>query len=157
MTCSLSCGGILTGTSGSFQTPGWPENYPQLDFSCEWTMQNVSAGKVIKFEVDRSAYGINGRPPCSNDHIEFFDGIDSNAVSLGRFCKLVVPDPITVTTGAARVVFEGRVNSRRPPSRKGVRVNYEILGETLRIHLSLPSMHRAIIVNESCNYVLMQE
>ena len=72
---------------------------------------------------------------------------DSNAVSLGRFCKLVVPDPITVTTGAARVVFEGRVNSRRPPSRKGVRVNYEILGETLGIQLSLPSMHKCMSYN----------
>ena len=92
-------------------------------------MQNVSAHKVIRFEIDSSVYGINGRPPCPGDHIEFFDGLDSDSVSLGRFCKLNVPDPITVSTGAARVVFEGRKKPHRPASRKGVRVIYEVLGK----------------------------
>jgi hypothetical protein len=126
-TCSLSCGGILTEDSGAFQTPGWPINYPQEDFICEWTMQNVTAQKVIRFEIDSSVYGINGRPPCRADHIEFFNGLDSDSVSLGRYCKLTVPDPITVSTGAARVVFEGRQNPHRPASRKGVRVLYEVI------------------------------
>ena len=122
-TCSLSCGGILTNTSGSFQTPGWPDGYPREDFICEWTiiLPNIS---TIQFEVDSSAYGIAGRPPCPKGHIEFFDGLESDSQSLGRFCSIQVPEPITVTTGAARVVFEGRMNSRRPANRKGARVVY---------------------------------
>ena len=92
-------------------------------------MQNVSAQKVIRFEIDSTTYGINGRPPCQEDHIEFFNGLDSDSMSLGRFCKTSVPDPITVSTGAARVVFEGRIKPNRPASRKGVRVVYEIQGK----------------------------
>ena len=95
-------------------------------FICEWTI-SVSNTTTLEFEVDSSAYGINGRPPCKKDHIEFFDGLESDSQSLGRFCKLDVPEPIGVTTGAARVVFEGRKNPKRPRSRKGVRVLYKTI------------------------------
>ena len=125
-TCSISCGGLLSSTSGSFQTPGWPDSYPQEDFTCEWTI-SVSNTSTLQFEVDSSAYGINGRPPCRRDHIEFFDGLESDSQSIGRFCKLKVPEPITVTTGAARVIFEGNKNPKRPPSRIGVRVLYKTI------------------------------
>ena len=127
-TCSIDCGSELSSTSGSFQTPGWPDHYPQVDFICEWTI-SVPNASAIRFEVDSSAYGINGRPPCPRDHIEFFDGLESDSQSLGRFCKLKVPEPITVTTGAARIVFEGQRNPYRPVSRKGVKVDYTVTVE----------------------------
>ena len=123
MTCSISCGGSLLDSSGSFQTPDWPDRYPQADFICEWTI-DMSTNSSIQFTVDSSAYGINGRHPCQNDHLEFFNGLESDSRSLGRFCKLEVPPPITTSTGAARIVFEGRVHQNRPASRKGVRVVY---------------------------------
>ena len=125
-TCSISCGGRLLDSSGSFQTPDWPDKYPQADFICEWTI-DMSANSSIQFTVDSSAYGINGRPPCQNDHLEFFDGMESDSRSLGRFCKLEVPPSITTSTGAARVVFEGREHQDRPASRKGVRVLYHVM------------------------------
>ena len=125
-TCSVSCGGRLLDSSGSFQTPDWPTHYPQANFICEWTF-NMSANSSIQFTVDTSAYGINGRHPCQNDHLEFFDGLESDSQSLGRFCKFDVPPPITTSTGAARVVFEGREDPNRPPSRKGVRVIYNVI------------------------------
>ena len=125
-TCSISCGGRLLDSSGSFQTPDWPERYPQANFICEWTFNMPHANSSIQFTVNRP-FGINGRPPCKNDHLEFFDGLESDSPSLGRFCKLSVPPQITTSTGAARVVFEGRVNSNRPPSRRGVRVEYTLL------------------------------
>ena len=127
--CSVSCGGRLTGTSGSFQTPDWPERYPQLNFHCVWTVENLTTGQSVRFEVDDSAYGINGRPPCEADYIEFFNGTESSASSLGKFCRLDVPEPITVTARGARVVFRGRKNQYRPASRVGVRVFYEVLGK----------------------------
>ena len=115
-------------TSGSFHTPGWPDSYPQEDFICEWTI-NVSTSNIsIQFEVDNSAYGIGGQPPCPRDYIEFFDGLESDSQSLGRFCKLEVPEPIIVTTGAARIVFKGVRRLKRLPNRKGVRVVYQTIG-----------------------------
>ena len=126
-TCSIRCGGRLVNSSGSFQTPDWPDRYPQANFVCEWTFNMFGhANSSVQFTVDRP-FGINGRPPCENDHLEFFDGLESDSPSLGRFCKLSVPPPITTSTGVARVVFEGRVNPNRPPSRKGIHVLYNFI------------------------------
>ena len=126
ITCSISCDKLLVESSGSFQTPGWPGGYPQADFTCEWTI-NMSANSSIEFNVVSSAYGINGRPPCERDYLQFFDGLESSSPSLGKFCKLSVPPPLTTTTGAARVVFVGEQNPSRPASRKGVRVTYHVI------------------------------
>ena len=76
------CGGRLTSASGSFQSPGWPDRYPHKDFKCEWIIELSSSASRIAFTVDDSAFGINGRVPCTNDHIQFFDGTASNANSL---------------------------------------------------------------------------
>ena len=128
-TCSLDCGGRLTGTSGSFHTPGWPERYPQLDFRCVWTVDSIPEQHSAVFVVDDSAYGINGAPPCRTDYIEFFDSADHNGASLGKHCMLEVPDPVRISTDGARVVFQGRRNSNRPANRVGTRVFYYIDGE----------------------------
>ena len=142
-TCSVSCGGRLTGTSGSFQTPDWPERYPQLNFRCVWTIENLVAQQSVRFEVDDSAYGINGRPPCSRDYIEFFNGTESTASSLGKFCKTDVPEPITVAAGGATVVFQGLRNLFRPASRVGVKVYYAVLGKP---SFGSSALHKFIIV-----------
>ena len=118
------CGGTLTGASGSFQTPGWPHSYPQENFQCEWIIELPNTGAAIEFTIDDSAYGINGRPPCPADSIEFFNGIASSAESLYKLCKFENPGFITTTSSQARVVFTGRVNPYRPRSRVGVRVTY---------------------------------
>lgn len=126
------CGGTLTGNSGTFETPGYPNSYPQRDFQCEWTIQAPSSSRRIYFRIDSSSYGINGRSPCNSDNLEFFDGTGSNANSMAKVCGLTsfysqgLPTVLT-TTSSAKVVFTGTQNSNRPASRVGVRVNYWIL------------------------------
>ena len=120
------CGGTLTAASGSFQTPGYPNSYPQENFQCVWII-DVDGAEAIEFNIDDSTFGINGRPPCTNDHIEFFDGTGSNAASLEKICgvlSLVTLTPITTSSSSARVVFTGSVNPNRPASRVGVKVDY---------------------------------
>ena len=117
----------MTAASGSFQTPGWPTSYPLENMRCEWTIELSNPIATIEFTVDDSAFGINGRDPCSTDHIEFFDGTGGNADSLQKLCGLVkfntfVPI-ITTTSSQARVVFTGSSRSR-PASRVGVKVDY---------------------------------
>ena len=119
--CRISCDKIFSQESGGFQTPDWPDTYPQADFTCEWIV-NTSTNSSIQFTVDSSAYGINGSPPCTHDYLEFFDGIDNHSPSLGRFCKLRVPPPITTSSGVARVIFVGTEHDSRPASRKGARI-----------------------------------
>jgi fibulin 1/2 len=119
-----TCGGTLTAASGSFQTPGYPNSYPQENFQCEWTIDTSAPGFVIRFTIDESAYGINGRSPCSRDSIEFYDGIDSSADSLHKLCQFDNPGPFTTSSSQAFVVFTSTVNRHRPASRVGVRVAY---------------------------------
>lgn len=124
---TTSCGGRLVATSGSFQTPGWPRSYPQENFQCEWIVDIPLSGYAIQFTIDRSAYGINGRPPCSNDYIQFFDGIGSNDRSLHKLCRYDNPGAIRTSSAEARVVFSSSVDSNRPAGRVGVRVSYTIV------------------------------
>ena len=120
----VRCGSILTGSSGSFQSPGWPTYYPQLNFQCEWTILLPNSTSRIEFTIDDSAYGINGRDPCPTDYIQFFDGTGSNAVSLHKLCQFDNPGPFVTSTSQAIVVFAGTATSRRPKSRVGVSINY---------------------------------
>ena len=121
---TCSCGGVLSSTSGSFQTPGWPNNYPQADFTCEWTVE--SPNHLIVFQIHRK-YGINGEYPCTEDYLEFFDILETGGRSLGRYCGVNPPHPIVIYTGDAQVVFRGTVDPHRPTDRKGVRVTYDLI------------------------------
>ena len=137
-TCVPSCTATYTALSGSFQSPGWPAYYPQLDFSCRWTIDLEEADYGIRFSVDSSVYGILGAPPCHTDYLQFYDGLTSDAVSLGRFCHLTIPREIVTTTGRALVVFKSS-SMTRPLSRKGARITYEAyrLGRHSSIIVSL--------------------
>ena len=125
-----ACGGRLTAGSGSFQTDGWPTEYRQENFVCEWTIEIPNNNGRIEFTIDRSAFGVLGRAPgCSSDHIQFFDGTSSNANSLQKICGLLgfyggSIQPIVTRSSSARVVFTGTKSSSRPSSRVGVRVTY---------------------------------
>ena len=143
------CGGTLTGASGSFQTPGWPRNYPQENFECEWTIELPSSGSVIEFTIDDSAYGIHGRPPCPNDYIQFFDGTGSNANSLHKLCRFENPGTITTTSSRARVVFAGSIDSHRPASQVGVRVTYRTVDLGMCTFIKNPVV---LIVMITCTY-----
>ena len=84
----------------------------------------------IEFTIDNSAFGINGRNPCTNDYIQFFDGTGSNAASLAKLCGFSISvNPITTSSSSARVVFTGSVNPNRPASRVGVKVDYTTGGK----------------------------
>ena len=125
---SCECGGTFTAASGSFETPGYPNGYLQEDLQCVWII-DVPGNESIELTIDDSAFGINGRPPCTRDHIEFFDGTGNNAASLKKICGLTSMDtvtltPITTSSSRARVVFTGSIKPNRSASRVGVRVTY---------------------------------
>lgn len=127
-TCNIDCGGRLTTATGTFTSPGYPNSYPANGVVCEWIIEIPNNGGTIEFTIDESRFGINGRPTCTDDHIEFFDGTANSASSLEKICGLPhfytngLPT-ITTTSSTARVVFTGSDRSR-PASRIGVSVSY---------------------------------
>lgn len=149
-TCVTECGGTFTTASGTFQTPGYPSSYPQEDLECEWIIDIPDSGATIEFTVDNSPFGINGRPTCTSDHIEFFDGTDSSASSLRKLCGLAQfygnfnsERRITTTTPEAKVVFTGTEDSSRPSDRVGVKVTYRTIKSKFYIY-TLEKMHTVI-------------
>ena len=140
---TCKCGGTLTALTGSFQTPGWPNSYPRHNLQCEWIITVPGTPSIsIEFTIDDSAFGINGRPPCTRDHIEFFDGTSTNAASLEKICGLAdfyesnTLPIITTTSSSARVVFTGS-DRPRSSSRVGVKVDYTAGGKYMFIHTVL--------------------
>ena len=110
---------------GQFHTPSWPDNYPQ-SFHCRWrvnlTESLAGTNYFIVFKIDTSAYGMESN--CSEEYIEFYDGLSGNVTSLGRFCGTTAPLPIAATGLEAKVVFVA--SDEHPDHLRGVRVTYSI-------------------------------
>ena len=74
--------------------------------------------------MNNFAYGINGGPPCTSDYAEFFDGTDSNAISLRKLCGAVNPGVFRTTSSSARVVFAAFTSPQNTGSQVGMSVAY---------------------------------
>ncbi|XP_029416570.1 deleted in malignant brain tumors 1 protein [Nannospalax galili] len=97
---SFPCGGLLTNSSGSFSSPWYPKKYP-TNVVCAWDIQVDSSAHIrLTFEVVKieNFYG------CPYDFIEIFDGPQSEAFSLGRFCSETTP-VFTSSSNHMSVVF----------------------------------------------------
>ena len=119
--CLPSCGGMISSNNGSIHTPGWPVFYSALDFSCTWTFQTGN-NTIIDFVFDEQ-FGIGGASPCRTDYVLLLDGIGDNSRSLGKFCYLIVPPPITTSGNQATVIFKGSSRQHRP-DRIGINITF---------------------------------
>ena len=104
--CIPECGGHMAiDRVGSVSTPGWPEFYPSLDFTCEWTVE-AGNNTIIDF-VFAVQFGIRASQPCSRDYVELFDGYRGSeaATTLGKFCSLQVPTSLSTSSNMATIFF----------------------------------------------------
>lgn len=130
--CVPSCGGNFSALSGSFQSPGWPEYYPAVDFRCEWVIDlDEEEDYIIRLVIDDSAYGIFSVHNCRTDYLAFYDGLTTDAPSLGKFCFIRAPSDRLTSSDRALVVFQAS-SRRRSSSLKGARVSY--MGVRLGVH-----------------------
>ena len=132
-TCRISCGGTLTQTSGSLQSPGWPEYYPRENFRCVWIISPINATEdmVLALTVNQTYFGIHGRHPCPSDYLEFYDGNNTDTESMGtesmgKYCKFNVPDTLYTSTSQAMVVFQAS-DFDHSDDRVGARVTYHLI------------------------------
>ena len=116
-TCIPVCGETFSFPNGTFNTPGWPHFYPELDFKCEWiinvnsTFLDNGTRSVVRFEFNKTAFGLGDASSCSRDYIKFYNGINADAESVVRACGTEAPMSFTVISTEIRVVFQG---SSRP-------------------------------------------
>ena len=116
------CGGRLTTASGSLQSPNWPETY-NVDEVCEWTIELPDTMSTIRITFDRQEFGIAGYTPvCLKDVLEIFNGLGTNDARFNSICGINLPDPITTSSNAARIVFTA--GPAHGSGRKGFKLDY---------------------------------
>ncbi|XP_014800728.1 PREDICTED: deleted in malignant brain tumors 1 protein-like isoform X2 [Calidris pugnax] len=80
---SRSCGGFLEGWSGSFQSPGYPNSYPN-NARCIWNIQLPQWDLRVELQfVDVELEGNS----CTYDAIKVYDGGYTGAPLLGTVCR----------------------------------------------------------------------
>ncbi|KAI4871253.1 hypothetical protein NFI96_019773 [Prochilodus magdalenae] len=96
------CGGELSGPSGSFNSPGYPEKYPN-NKECIWNI-HTSPGSSITITIHE--FDIEYHPNCNYDLLEVYGGPDLSAPRLAQLCTTRPPNnPLHVSsTGNAVTV-----------------------------------------------------
>uniref|UniRef100_A0A8C0VDY4 Deleted in malignant brain tumors 1 protein n=1 Tax=Cyanistes caeruleus TaxID=156563 RepID=A0A8C0VDY4_CYACU len=78
-----SCGGLLQGLSGTFQSPGYPNSYPHNSY-CVWHIRLRDPARRIQLQfTDVEMEG--GR--CLSDYVEIYDGPLQTSPVLGKICS----------------------------------------------------------------------
>lgn len=117
------CGGTLSGSTGSISSPNYPINYHE-NAECFYKIvtSHGSRLKIIFSDLD-----LERSRDCSDDYVEIYDGRDTNAPRLGRYCSIDVnTNNIETTTNYAFIKFR----SDFAISGKGFMLMYHTLCET---------------------------
>ncbi|KAL5010260.1 hypothetical protein ScPMuIL_012565 [Solemya velum] len=101
------CGGILTGDSGTFVSPGYPDRYANR-LECNYTIQ-VDPQKYIILTFDDEFFDVEGLhlpwPSCSFDYIAVYRGnMTKYPYPLAKVCGRSVPQPIS-SVGSLHIRF----------------------------------------------------
>ncbi|XP_053215446.1 cubilin [Podarcis raffonei] len=87
------CGGELTGTYGSINSPGYPGNYPP-NKDCYWII-STNPSLLITFAF--GTLSLEHHDNCSQDYLEIRDGLLPQDPLLGRYCSSMLPPPLQTT------------------------------------------------------------
>ncbi|CAG2194620.1 CUBN [Mytilus edulis] len=96
---SSGCGGVLTGSSGKFSSPGYPQKYP-ISTSCTWLIQGRAGSSIsLKF----TSLDIEEDVNCFYDHLE----VKTYGPTLDgpRYCGNTSPGEIRYNGNALVVKF----------------------------------------------------
>uniref|UniRef100_A0AAQ4PGY7 Cubilin n=1 Tax=Gasterosteus aculeatus aculeatus TaxID=481459 RepID=A0AAQ4PGY7_GASAC len=95
------CGGELTASYGSINSPGYPGNYPP-GRDCYWTVA-VQPGRLLTFAF--GTLSLEQHPDCNFDFLEIRDGLLPGDTVLGKYCSTALPPPMQTTGPAAWIHF----------------------------------------------------
>uniref|UniRef100_A0A8C2ILF8 Neuropilin n=1 Tax=Cyprinus carpio TaxID=7962 RepID=A0A8C2ILF8_CYPCA len=114
------CGGKITITSSGYVTsPGYPSGY-LANQQCSWLIQAPDPQQKILINFNPH-FDLESRE-CKYDFVQVFDGVDENALSLGRFCGKIAPSPIISNGNSLFIKFTSDYES----TGAGFSIRYEI-------------------------------
>ncbi|KAI5608891.1 CUB domain-containing protein 2, partial [Silurus asotus] len=101
-----SCGGVLTGLSGVFFSPGYPHEYSN-NAECSWTIQVSNRSVVTLVFLD---FQLENNDGCNFDYIALFDGPTLQHRHIGNYCGNKRPPNIISTSNQLLIVFKSDFN-----------------------------------------------
>lgn len=110
------CGGIFTKESGSILSPMDGDTY-EHNLLCEWKIQLPIGEKIY---LEWREFDIESSKPCRFDYIEIFEGSNSDAPLLGKYCGDSKPPSQVLDSNEALIVF----NTDFTMSGKGFKLDY---------------------------------
>ncbi|KAM4828885.1 cubilin [Thomomys bottae] len=96
------CGGEFSSSSGTLKSPSYPRRYlDNLHCIYKITVGNdrIIQLKFSDFVVDPSAF-------CSQDYLGIYDGSDTSAPLLGKFCGYTPPENIKSSNNSLTLLFK---------------------------------------------------
>ncbi|KAM3605922.1 uncharacterized protein V6R79_007305 [Siganus canaliculatus] len=115
----VSCGGYLYGSSGQFESPGHPSNYPN-NVDCTWYIRPGSS--IVKLEL--LDVNIESVQNCVYDAIYVYDGYSSSSRLMAKICG--TNNDVIYSTGSYLTV---RFRTDSSVQRSGFRAQYSIVAQ----------------------------
>uniref|UniRef100_A0A8D1F7M9 Tolloid like 2 n=1 Tax=Sus scrofa TaxID=9823 RepID=A0A8D1F7M9_PIG len=103
------CAHKISSAEGTLVSPNWPDKYPSRR-ECTWNISST-AGHRVKLTFNE--FEIEQHQECAYDHLELYDGPDSLAPVLGRFCGSKKPDPVVASGSSLFLRFYSDASVQR--------------------------------------------
>nr|NP_001071840.1 Tolloid protein [Ciona intestinalis]BAE06735.1 Tolloid [Ciona intestinalis] len=87
------CEHDVTSYVGEITSPNWPNKYPSRK-ECTWHISTI-AGHRVKLVFNE--FELESHPDCAYDHLELYDGSNSTAPILGRYCGSKKPSSVVAS------------------------------------------------------------
>ncbi|XP_067155719.1 deleted in malignant brain tumors 1 protein-like [Apteryx mantelli] len=137
------CGGLLSNSFGTLQSPFYPSNYPD-NADCLWEIQVAS-----NFLVVLTFRSIQLQGGCQNDSVEIYDGPPNTSPLLGRICS---GSGFTYTSSSNLMTVRFRSDSRY--SSRGFYADYHSIRADENTTLECFPSYMHVVVNR--NYLQSQ-
>eukprot|EP00061_Rhincodon_typus_P018313 g47433.t1 len=95
------CEHKINSVSGTITSPNWPNKYTSRK-ECTWEI-TTTPGHRVKLAFNE--LDIEQHQECAYDHLELYDGKDSKAKVIGRFCGSKKPEPLISTFNKMFIKF----------------------------------------------------
>uniref|UniRef100_A0A8C5K7S6 Metalloendopeptidase n=1 Tax=Jaculus jaculus TaxID=51337 RepID=A0A8C5K7S6_JACJA len=103
------CAHKISSAEGILASPNWPDKYPSRR-ECTWNISSTAGHRV---KLTFNDFEIEQHQECAYDHLEVYDGADSLASILGRFCGSKKPDPVVASGSSLFLKFYSDASVQR--------------------------------------------
>uniref|UniRef100_A0A3B5L191 Cubilin n=1 Tax=Xiphophorus couchianus TaxID=32473 RepID=A0A3B5L191_9TELE len=99
---AIPCGGFFNSTSGTVSSPALSITNYHHNINCTYHI-TVQADRVVDLKFN--TFSLEASSSCRYDYVAMYDGPDSLAPLMGRFCGTVIPPDIRSSTNNLFIIF----------------------------------------------------